>query len=169
MLTSVNKDNKCASIRPGGRELLRKNHCASIKQTQKKSCQLCCIFTGKFVFHNDFVPGKFSVIKIVVKIIYSSMIIAYVLVSDDISILILLNHKKQNDFCDFEFSIRSTLNNIYCILQQPQKNHQLLLHQQPLLQTTSESTITEKAKAIATPTTTAPRTTAFESRANIFG
>ena len=103
MLTSVNKDNKCASIRPGGRELLRKNHCASIKQTQKKSCQLCCIFTEKFVFHNDFVPGKFSVIKIVVKIIYSSMIIAYVLVSDDISILILLNHKKQNEFCEFEF------------------------------------------------------------------
>ena len=74
-LISVNKDYKCASIRTGGRELLRKKHCTSIKQTQKKSCQLSCIFTGKFVFHNDFVPGKFSVIKIVVKIIYSSMIL----------------------------------------------------------------------------------------------
>ena len=169
MLTSVNKDNKSASIRPGGRELLRKNHCASVKQTQKKSCQLWCIFTGKFVIHNNFVPGKFSVIKIVVKIIYSSMIIAYVLVSDDISILILLNHKKQNEFCEFEFLIQSNLNNAYCILQQPQKNQQLLLHQQPLLQTTSESTITEKATAIATPATTLPTTTAFECRANIFG
>ena len=51
-------------------------------------------------------------IKIVVKIIYSTMIIAYVLVADDISILIALNHKKQNEFREFEFLIRSTLNDI---------------------------------------------------------
>ena len=64
------------------------------------------------------------------------MIIAYVLFADDISILIALNHKKRNEFCEFEFLIRSTLNNIYCILQhsQQQNNQQILLHQQTLLQ-----------------------------------